>query len=115
MKTPLFLVICATLALSACNRDEEAIESAPLPSAATENAVQPGTAAIAPSDPSLPSASGAVGSTSEAPAHAGQDSAANPPDSEMSKREESETMPQSGQANNYSTPARDEKHGTGSN
>ena len=115
MKHFLLLLTVSVLALSGCDREERSVESAPLPSAATDEAVQPGTAAGAPSDPSVPSAIGAVGSTSEAPPQAGQDSAANPPDSEMTKREESETMPQSGQSNNYSTPARDEKHGTGSN
>ncbi|HKO87367.1 MAG TPA: hypothetical protein VJU83_02505 [Burkholderiales bacterium] len=114
MYKQLGLVLCAALALSACGREEASSESATLPGGTKTDGVQPGTAAVAPADPSVPN-SAVVGSTSSAPSTAGQDSPSNSPDGTMTKQEESQSMPQPGQPNSHSTTARDAKHGTGTN
>ena len=110
----LSLALCAALALSACGREDANPESATLPGAGRSDGVQPGTAAVAPNDPSVPN-SAVVGSTSGTPTTAGQDSPSNSPDGTMTKQEESQSMPQPGQPNSHSTTARDAKHGTGTN
>ena len=114
MYKQLSLALCAVLALSACGREEANPESATLPGAAKGDGVQPGTAAVAPNDPSVPN-SAVMGNTGTTPSTAGQDSPSNSPDGTMTKQEESQSMPQPGQPNSHSTTARDAKHGTGSN
>jgi len=109
----LALSLAVALSLAACGRDSGPVVVAPAPVVATA-AIGPAAPAGVRMDTSVPDATSVFAAQAAAErAKALQDAAAaannsGPPNS-MSKEQESKAMPLAGQANDHSTPGRDDK------
>ena len=115
------IISLAAVALVGCGEkdaDTAATATEPTitaPAPGTSGSSAPAESSAAPSS----SESGSAGSVPDAaPAPSSTDTAqqtgAHPPDKEMTPKEESESMPKPGQANDYSTSERSNAMGTGS-
>ena len=118
------IISLAAVALVGCG--EKGADTETNPTGPTAVAPDPGTSgsgAPAPESPAVAgsaspgSETGSTGSVPDAPPAGSSASTAGSeplPDKELTPKEESHSMPQSGQANDYSTPERSEAMGTGS-
>lgn len=95
----------ALAALTACGDRDEVAPLAPATAADTPAATQGGTTAGAAGDPSVPATPQAV---EPGAVDGAKDSAATAPEATMTPKEESESMPEAGQANNHSSTAMDD-------
>ena len=109
----------AAFVLTGCGDDDRASEQMSAPAtSAPETTTSPVPSAGSPgeafggrigSDPSVPQASDVV--TPANPTNTAQETTANPPN-DLSKKEESENMPQPGAVHSYSTPIREQSDQT---
>lgn len=96
----------ALVALTACGDRDDVTPVAPATAVETPAATEGGTTAGASGDPSVPATPSAV---QPGAVDGAQDSAATAPESSMTPKEESESMPEAGQANNHSSTAMDDE------
>ena len=120
------IISLAAVALAGCG--DKSADTAATDAGPTGATTTPGTSGSSPATESSPwstsgpkreSASGSTGSLPEgsppaSSADTAQQTGAHPPDKEMTPKEESESMPKPGQANDYSTTERSNAMGTGS-